>query len=195
DDCALAAPVLPQMAGGGGQRGGGSRGGNYILNPCRHDASRDAVYFAGDKALQPLEFALAWRIMPQEFIGESYRPQWQTHGVADLAASGYREFATATSQINHQCRRTIHAKIRDQSEMDQPRFFQPGNNLNSPAGRGSHPLEKCLRITSVAQRAGGDYADRVGYHLLCSAVKAAQHFNRFRHRLRREKARTEHPFT
>src|ERR1700720_3131657 len=118
DDCALAAPVLPQMAGGGGQRGGGSRGGNYILNPCRHDASRDAVYFAGDKALQPLEFALAWRIMPQEFIGESYRPQWQTHGVADLAASGYREFATATSQINHQCRRTIHAKIRDQSEMD-----------------------------------------------------------------------------
>jgi len=101
DDGALAASVFSQTAGCDGQGGGGSRRCNHILYSGRHHARGDAVHFAGDESLQPLEFALARRIVAQEFIGETNRSQRQTHGVANVPAPGDREFAASASQVHH----------------------------------------------------------------------------------------------
>src|SRR5579863_4044991 len=78
--------------------------------------------------------------------------------------------------------------------MDQARFFEAGDNLNHPAGGGSHPFKEGLRIAGVAQCAGCDHADWVAYYLLCGPMKTAQHLDCFGHRLGREKPRTKHAF-
>ena len=192
DHHALPASVLPQMAGCGRQRGGSSRRGNHILDFCRHHARGDAVRLAGHEPVQPFEFALARRIVAKEFIGEADRAQRQTHHVANMAPPGDGQLATSASQIHHQRRCTVYAEIGDESQMNQTRFFQSGNNLNLPSGGGTHPLQKRLRIAGIPQCAGRDDPDWVRDHLLCGAMKAPQNLHRFRHRLGGEKAGTKH---
>src|ERR1039458_4527804 len=73
DDQALAASILAQIAGSGGEGVGGSRGGNHVFNFCGYDARSDAVDFASDESLQPFKFALSRRIVTQEFAGKTVR--------------------------------------------------------------------------------------------------------------------------
>ncbi len=195
DDRALAASVLPKMAGGGGKRRGGSGRGNHILDFGGDHARCDAVDFAGDEALQPFEFALARRIVAEEFIGETDRAQRQTHGVANVTTAGNRQFAASASQINHQRGRTIDTKVGDQSQVNQASFFQSGDDFDLPPGGRPNPLQKSLRIAGIAQCAGGDYAHWIGDYLLRGPMKAAQDLDGFSHRFGSEKAGTKDAFS
>ena len=58
-----------------------------FLTRARDDAGRDAAYLAGDESLQAFEFALARRIVTQEFVGESHCAQGQTYSVANVSAA------------------------------------------------------------------------------------------------------------
>ena len=44
----------------------------------------DAGDFTRDKSVQTFEFALARRIVAQEFVGEAHCPQRQTYGVTNV---------------------------------------------------------------------------------------------------------------
>ena len=95
-------PALPrprQMAGDADQRGGGSGGRDHGAYACRPDARLHAHDLAIHKLVQPLQFALARRIMLEEFAGQTHRPERQTHRIAELALARKRELATAAAQI------------------------------------------------------------------------------------------------
>ena len=194
DHRALASSVLAEIAGGGGKSGGGSGGGDYVLNFGGDDARGDAVDFARDEALQAFQFAFAGRIMAQEFVGETDRAQGKTDGFANLTVGGDGEFAASAAQIDHESGRIIDARVGDEAEVNQARFFQAGNDFDRPAGSRAYPLDKCLRIAGVAQGAGGDHADRVGDYLLRGAMEAAEDFDGFGHRLGSEEAGAEDAF-
>ena len=52
--------------------------------------------------------------------------------------------------------------IGDQAEVNQAGFFDAGDDVELPSGGGADPFEKSLRVTGIAQCAGGDDADGVG---------------------------------
>src|ERR1700722_8448417 len=188
DDGALAGTVFAKIAGGGGKRGGGSGGGDYVLNFAGDHARCDAVDFAGDESLQPFEFAFARWVMAEEFVGETDRAQGKTDGFTNLTAGGDGQFAASSAKIHHQSWRIVDAKVGDEAQVDQASFFQAGNDFDRPAGGRAYPLNKGLRVAGIAQGARGDPSDRIGDYLLGCAMKAAENFNGFRHRLRSKEA-------
>src|SRR5262245_32948003 len=79
--------------------------------------------------------------------------------------------------------------------MDEPRLFESGNNLHSPAGGRAHPFQKRLRVARVAQRAGGHHPHRVGPQPLCRSMETAQYLHRLGHRFGCQKIGSEYSFT
>ena len=108
------------------------------------DAIDDAIYFARDEAAKTLQFALAGGIVTQEFIGEANRAERKADRVANVSALRDRQFATAATQIHHERRRVVHAAAGDESEVNEPRLFHAGNDLDSPTGGRTHPFQKRL---------------------------------------------------
>ena len=82
--------------------------------------------------------------MTQEFIGEADRAEGQADRVANVSALRDRQFATAATQIHHECRRVVHTAAGNESEVNEPRFFHAGNDLDAPTGGRTHPFQKRL---------------------------------------------------
>jgi len=78
--------------------------------------------------------------------------------------------------------------------MNETSFFQAGDDFDLPAGGRAHPLQKGLRVTGVAQSAGGDNADWISDDLLRGAVKAAQDLDRLGHGLGSEETGSKDAF-
>ena len=58
--------------------------------------------------------------------------------------------------------------------MNEASFFNSRNNFDAPTGGRTDPFEKCSRISSVAQCAGGDDSHCVSTGFLSRAMKAAK---------------------
>src|SRR5258708_26644426 len=67
--------------------------------------------------------------------------------------------------------------------MDQPAFFQPGNDFRLPTRRGLYPFSKDFTVIGVTERAGGDNPRAIHGVALDRPMEAAQHFERARHGL------------
>ena len=83
------------------------------------------------------------------------------------------QLTAAAAQIHHERGDPVHTRTGNQPQVNQPRFFHAGDDFHFPPGGRTHPFEKCLRITGVAQCAGGDHPHIVGNDLLCGAVETA----------------------
>lgn len=182
------------MACGSGQGRGCSRGRQSHLHAGTHDASRGASHLARNKPAHALQFAFARRIVAEKFISEPHCAQRQADSVADMPAPGNGKFTTATAEINHQNRGVAEAKVGDQAEVDQSALFQAGDNLDRPSRGRTHPFQKSLRVSGIAQGAGGDDANRIRSQSLGRAMEAAQHLDRFRHRRGRQEIGAKNAF-
>ena len=76
------------------------------------------------------------------------------------------------------------AGISEHAQVNQAAFFQAGDHFDLPSGGRAHPVEKGAAIARIAQCAGGDHADTVGRVGLSGPMKAPQHAQGERHRLR-----------
>src|SRR5271155_4288679 len=110
--------------------------------------------------------------MLNEFTGQTHRPERQTDGVPKLSVAGESKFATAAAEIDEQNTMRAQATGGDYAEMNQARFFQPGNDFNGPARGRTNPLHKCSRIASIAQRRGCHHFYRIRATLLRRAMEA-----------------------
>ena len=91
-------------------------------------------------------------------------------------------------------RRLAMRALSQHAQVDEAAFFQSGDDFHFPAGRGAYPVEKRAAVARVAQGAGGDHAYPIGAVSLRSAVEAAQHAQRERHRLRIQRSVGENAF-
>src|SRR6266404_1302860 len=90
-----------QVAGGADQcgcRAGGS-------DDCAHARGLDSILnarnLARHESLEPLQFALARRIMLEEFAGQAHGPERQTHRIPNLSLARKSELTTAATQVQH----------------------------------------------------------------------------------------------
>src|SRR5579864_1483336 len=107
-------------------------------------ARRNSPDLAIDEVPHALQFAFAWRIVAEKFIGKADRAERHADNLADVTLVGDCELATAATEVDHQRRPSIHAEIRYQPQVNEPRFLDSGNRFHAPAGRGVHPLDEGL---------------------------------------------------
>jgi len=81
------------------------------------------------------------------------------------------------------------------AQVDEPPFFQAGNDIQLPTGNRFEPLAKEPGIVAVTQGAGGDNARPFHSVALHRAMKTAQHLERMRHGLGIEVAVAKNAFT
>ena len=106
-----------------------------------------------------------------------------------------RDFATSTTEVNHQYRRCGDSQGRNQAQVNQPRFFQSGNDFHIPARGRAHPLQKRPRIARIAQGTGGHHADRIHACVLHRTMKTSQDLDRICDCLGRKKPVAEYRFS
>src|SRR6266496_3563189 len=133
--------------------------------------------------------------MMQEVVGETDGAEWQAHCFTDVSLVRDREFATASSQINHQHRRRIDAQSGSQAEMNQARLFQSRNNFDAPSCRRPDPLEKRSRISSITQGTGRNHVYGVDASPLRRAMKPPEHLHGRSDGLGRKKSTAENRLT
>src|SRR5947207_13493293 len=113
----------------------------------------------------------------QEVVGETDCAQWQTHCFANVSLVRDREFATATSEVNHQHRRRIDPQRGSEAEVNQAGLFESRNNFDAPSCRRTDPLEKCPRISSITQGAVRNHSHSVVTRYLRGAMKPSKHLD------------------
>src|SRR5215469_2268285 len=182
DEHALPVSSAAQMACHGRQGSGSTGSGNDISHPRGTNPGRDSIDLACDKAVQPLQFTFAWRIMTEKFVGETDGTERKTHGIANVSAVRNGQLAASATKVHHEGGNPVDARTRGQTQMNESRLFQARDDFYFPSGGRSDPLEKCLGISRIPQRTGGHHPDVIGDDLLCGAVKTAQDFHRLRHR-------------
>ena len=155
------------------QSGSGTGGCDHASHLGSANPFHDTIDLACDETTQPLQLSLARGIVPQELIAEPYGTERQTNGVADVSAVRNGEFAASAAKVKHQRRSAVDSRIRDQSEVNQTRFFYAGDNLDAPSSCRSYPLEECLRITRISLGAGRNHSHAIGNDLLGSPMKPA----------------------
>src|SRR5579862_8636794 len=85
-------------------------------------------------------------------------------------------------------------KVRDETKVDQPRFFQARDDFDRPSCCRTDPLEESLRVSRVSKGCRRHNPNRVGPEPLYCAMESAQDFHGFRHRLRREEVAAKYAF-
>jgi hypothetical protein len=190
-------PALPrtsQVAGDAHQGGGCAGGGNHGAHTRGLDPILNTGNLPRHKALEPLQFALARRIVLEEFSGQAHRPERQTHRIPEVAVARQRELATAAAQVHQQNAAGIHAPGGNNAQVNEAGLFQSGNDFDRPARRRAYPLQKYAGITGIAQRRRGHHLDRIRPAFLYGPIEAPQHAHRLRHRLRRKQSAAEDAF-
>ena len=141
------------------------------------------------------QFPFARRIVTKEFIGQANRAQTEGsrhRGCVRPATRSVHNFHPRDPTLGSETDRC--GRLETRPKVDEPRFFHPGDNLDSPSRRGSYPFQECLGIARIPHGAGCDHSHRICNYLLCCTVKAAQNFHRFGHGLGGQKAGTEYAF-
>ncbi len=189
-----AVPGARQMAGDADQCGGCAGGGDHGAHARRPDPILNARNFPRHKFREPLQFALARRIVGKEFAGQAHGSKRQAHRIPEMSVARKREFATAATEIDQQNAVSAQSAGRDNAQVNQASLFQSGNNFDRPARRGAHPLQKGAGIAGIAQGRRGHHPHRIRHAFLYGTMEAPQHPHRLRHRLRRKQSAAEDAF-
>lgn len=172
-----------------------ARRGDHASDVRRSDSILNARDLARHKLLQSFQFVLARWIVLQKFARESHRPQRQAHRIQEVSASRQRHFATATAKVKQQNTPRSQAAGRNNSQVNEARFFQPRDNFNCPSGRRAYPLDKCAGVAGIAQCRRRHHSYRVRHAFLNGSIETPQHAHGFGHRLRRKQSATEYAFS
>ena len=137
------------------------------------------------------QFAFARRIVTQKFIGEANGAEGKAHRVANVASLRDSQFATAAAKVHHQRGGRVDSGSGDKSKMNEPGFFNAGDDFNAPSGCGAYPFQKCLGIARVPQCAGRDHAHAISDDLLGRAMETAKNIDSVGDRFRSQKSRAK----
>ena len=130
----------------------------------------------------------------KEGLGQAHRADGQADHVFDVSRDRDGQLATAAAEVDQQGAAAGDARIGEHAEMDEPAFFQSGDDFCFPAGGAADPIEESAAVARVTQGAGRDHAHAIGGVSLHSAVKSPQHLQGLRHGLRIERAIGKHTF-
>src|ERR1700686_2330958 len=89
------------VAGGADQRGGCAGGSDHRADTCGLDSILNAGNLARHESLKPLQFALARRIVLEEFPGQAHGSERQANRIPDLSLARKCELATAAAEVQH----------------------------------------------------------------------------------------------
>ena len=127
----------------------------------------------------------------QKLLGQPHRAQRQADRLLDALVLGERDLAAAAAQVDQQ-HPAARSRLRTHhAAMDQPAFFEAGDDLHVPAGLGLHPRLKGRRVARIAHGRCGHHANLVHPVRLHRALKPLERPQRGRHGLRRDQPRIE----
>src|SRR6185437_5383003 len=165
----------------------GSRSGNRQIDAIFANRGRNPADLLRNVLAHPLDFLRLWRIMQQKLLCEPHSAKRQAEHLANVSTFGDGYLATASAEIEQEHVFVLNAEVRENPEMDQPPFFESGNDLDLPARRGFHPFEEAACVLGIAQWTGRDDSHLLYVKLLCCAVEPGEHLDGLRHCFGRER--------
>src|SRR5208282_81139 len=115
-------------------------------NDRAHPSGPDSILYPRNlprrKSLEPLQFALARRVVLKKFAGQAHGSERQAHRIPDLSLPRKRELAASAAEVQQQNAVSAHPASRDNAEVNEAGLFQSGNDFDRPARRRAYPLQK-----------------------------------------------------
>ena len=117
----------------------------------------------------------------QKLFREAHGPERDADRLLDALVFRERNFAASAADVDKQAAPGHAGLIAHDAAMDQPAFFEAGDDLDVPSGFIAHPGEEGAGVARIAHGGGGDGADLVRSVQLRGAIKALQRFERGGH--------------
>jgi hypothetical protein len=118
---------------GPSQGGCRTRSRNRKIGAVAADHGSNSVHLLGDVLTHTLDFLPFGGIVKQELLREPNRAERQTKHFANVAVLRDGDFATAASEIEHQHIFFLDAHVRKHAQVNEPPFFQTGDDLDLPS--------------------------------------------------------------
>ena len=168
-----------------GQRGGGARGGDDQRRAAGLNSAMGAAQFAGNQLPHARQAVGRRGIGGEKLLGQPHRAQRQADCLLNALVLGEGDLAASAAQVEQQHAAAGSRLCAGDAEMNEPAFFQAGDDFHVPAGFGLDPRLKGRAVAGVAHGRGGHHANLVHSMRLHRALKALERAQRGRHGLRR----------
>src|SRR5208282_4491799 len=109
-------------------------------------------------------------ITGQEFRRQSHRAKRQADGVLDPLVLRERHLAAATADVDEQGGFSDPLLVAHYSAIDEPSFFETGDDLDIPTRLIPDPGKKGAGVTRIAHRRSSNRTDLVGAVFLHRAI-------------------------
>ena len=101
------------------------------------------------------DVAAAKSLTGEEAIGEAEVPELQTSGGTNLASESEHKFGRPASDVDHEDRSVVDRQRLQDAEMDEPRLFDAGNDLDVDTGFVVSASDELVAVLGFSHRARG----------------------------------------